>query len=79
MNTRLIIAAVAVIGMSGCASQATGGSKLDHDEVMAAQYLNNDTVQVCVQGGAVMTCRTEDREQVRDELEYRLQSLNYQR
>ena len=78
MNTRLIIAAVAVIGMSGCASQG-GGSKLDHVEVVAAQHLNNDTVQVCSQGGAVMTCHTEDREQVREELEYRLQTMQYQR
>jgi hypothetical protein len=77
MNTRLIFAAVVVIGMSGCASQ--GGGKLDHNEAMAAQQLNNDTIQVCNQTGAVMTCHTEDREQVRDELEYRLQSLNYQR
>ena len=76
MNTRLIIAAVAVIGISGCASQ--GGGKLDHDEVMAAQNLNN-TIEVCTQVGAVMSCYVEDREQVRDELEYRLQSLNNQR
>jgi predicted component of type VI protein secretion system len=79
MNTRLIIAAVVVIGMSGCASQATGGSKLDHIEVVAAQNLNNDTIQVCDQAGAVMVCRTEDRQQVEQDLEYMLQSVNYQR
>ena len=77
MNTRLIIAAVVVIGMSGCASQ--GGGKMDHNELVAAQQINDQTVQVCSQGGAVMTCHTEDRQQVRDELEYRLQSMNNQR
>ena len=51
---------------------------MDHDEVMAAQNLNN-TIEVCTQVGAVMSCYVEDREQVRDELEYRLQSLNNQR
>ena len=79
MNTRLIIAAVAVIGMSGCASQATGGSKLDHDQVIAAQHLNNDTIQVCDQAGAVMVCRTQDRQQLEQDMGILLQSLNYQR
>ncbi len=79
MNTQLIIAAVVVIGLSGCASQATGGSKLDHNEVIAAQHLNNDTIQVCDQAGTVMVCRTEDRQQVERDLEYLLQSTNYQR
>lgn len=79
MNTRLIIAAVAVIGMSGCASQATGGSKLDHDQVIAAQQLDSETIQVCSQAGAVMTCRTEDRQQLEDDLEYALQSMQYNR
>jgi hypothetical protein len=77
MNTRLIIAAVAVIGMSGCASQ--GGGKLDHDEVIAAQQLNDDTIQVCSQSGAVMNCHTEDREQYRYDLEYQLRQINYER
>jgi len=79
MNTRLIIAAVVVIGLSGCASQATGGSKLDHDQVIAAQHLNNDTIQVCEQAGAKMFCHTEDRQQVEQDMEYLLQSMNYQR
>jgi hypothetical protein len=79
MNTRLIFAVAVLIGMSGCASQATGGSKLDHDEVMAAQHLNDDTIQVCVQFGAVMKCHTEDRQQVQDDLDYMLQQTQYNR
>ena len=77
MNTRLIIAAVVVIGMSGCASQ--GGGKLGHDQVMAAQGFDDETVEVCTQGGAVMSCYTEDREKVRDELERQMSMMNYDR
>jgi hypothetical protein len=63
--------------MSGCASQ--GGGKLDHDQVIAGQQLNSDTIQVCAQSGSVMNCHIENREQYRDELEYQFRQMNYER
>ena len=79
MNTRLIFAAAVVIGMSGCATQSTGGSKLDHGQLIAEQRVARDTIEVCDQLGSVITCRSEDRQQVEDDLEYLIQSMQYDR
>ncbi len=74
---RVISVVALLIGAAGCASQATGGSKLGHEETMTAINQNANTIEVCNQFGAVMQCELRDRDQVRDELEYRMGSVRY--
>ena len=73
-----IILAVALIGgATGCATQATGGSKLGYDELMAGMNEYDNVIKVCEQSGAVMHCSYEDRERVREENERLVEALRY--
>ncbi len=61
-----------IIGASGCATQGTGGSKLDNQELVSR--IAEDKVQVCKQFGAVKYCNEVDRERAREEMQYILDS-----
>ena len=54
-----VISVIALIVIaSGC---ATGGSKLDHDQLMTEIANSENTVKICRQYGAKMSCHIEDR------------------
>ena len=74
---RVISVVALLIGASGCASQATGGSKLGYDETMTAINQKANTIRVCNQFGAVMHCELRDREQVEKDFEYLRESRQY--
>lgn len=74
---RVISVVALLIGAAGCASQATGGSKLGHDATMTAINQNNNTIKVCQQFGAVMECELRDRDQAEQDLKYIRESMQY--
>ena len=77
-KTVQVISVVALlIGATGCATQATGGSKLDHDEWSNEVAQNRNVIKICNQAGAKMNCQLEDRDRVREDFEYRQESLRY--
>jgi len=77
-KTVQVVSVVALmIGATGCATQATGGSKLDHDEWRNEVVQNRNVIKVCTQFGPKMDCKLEDRDRVQEEFEYLRESLRY--
>jgi len=75
-KTVQVVSVVALmIGATGCATQATGGSKLDHAELSSQIAQNRNVVKVCTQFGPKMDCKLEDRDRVQEEFEYLRESL----
>lgn len=72
---RVISVVALLIGAAGCASQATGGSKLGYDETMTAINQNNNTIKVCRKFGGLMVCKLQDRDQVEQDLRYLRESM----
>jgi hypothetical protein len=66
---RVLSVLILVAGATGCASQG-GGSKLDAQMMSSRTATSAETVKVCNQSGATISCSYEDKERVRDELEY---------
>ena len=64
-----------IIGASGCATQGIGGSKYDNEDLAGNIAKNDNTVQVCEQFGAVKQCQTVDRERVREDMQFVLDSI----
>jgi len=77
-KTVQVVSVVALmIGATGCATQATGGSKLDHAEWSSQIVQNRNVIKVCNQFGPKMDCKIENRERVREDFEYLQESLRY--
>jgi hypothetical protein len=74
-SVQVISVIALIVGASGCATQSTGGSKLDHDQLMNEIAKNDNVVKVCTQFGSKMSCRLQDRDEAREELEYFQDSL----
>jgi hypothetical protein len=64
-----------IIGASGCATQASGGSKLGHEELANETVQNSNTMEVCTQYGAVKHCSKVDRDRALEDLQYFQDSL----
>jgi hypothetical protein len=71
-TVRVISVIALMIGATGC---ATGGSKLDHDQLMSEIANSENTVEICTQYGGKMSCRLEDRDEARERFEYLQESL----
>jgi hypothetical protein len=69
-SVQVISVIALIVGASGCASQATGGSKLDRKDLVTEIANSENLVKVCTQFGAKMSCRLEDRHVAQDRLDY---------
>jgi hypothetical protein len=60
-----IIRAISVLALvilfSGCATQSSGGSNLDHDALMTNAMIIPEKITVCDQVGTELDCRLEEQ------------------
>ena len=73
---RVILVVAIIAGASGCATQGSGGSKLDHDMLRTQVGTDARFIEVCTQAGVWMTCHYEDEEEVRATFERNMEMLN---
>ena len=73
----VILAVALIVGATGCATQATGGSKLNHNELVTDISKYKNLIKVCNQAGAVMHCTYQDRHQVREEHDRMVEAMGY--
>jgi hypothetical protein len=74
-SVQVISVIALIVGASGCATQSTGGSKLDHDQLMTGMADNENTVEICTQYGAKMSCHIETATQLQERFEYLQESF----